>query len=194
VPRHKAKWIDKDRGWARLDREIKKARRKPHVQVGVFGAEASKDHGGVLNIEVATTHEFGLTFEHPGGTAYFMDEDGSIKFVSNEAAEGKNYPRTQPHSITVPERSFLRGTMDAKQNAIVKTAKGLASGVLAGHMDTKKALDVLGIYIQGEIRRRMSSGIAPPLKAATISRKGSAKPLIDTGQLRASIDYEVKNA
>lgn len=189
----KARFIDKDRGWARIKREIAKARRKPHVAVGIFGAKAAKDHGGVPNVKVAAAHELGLTIAHPGGTAYIV-KNGRAIFVSNEAAKGKDLPRTKPHEIKMPERSFIRGTVDAKGRQITKIAKTLMQSVFKKQRTTKQALGLLGIFVQGLIRGRMSAGIPPPLKPATIKRKGSSKPLIDTGQLRSSIDLKVKNA
>jgi len=193
----KVRFIDKDRGWDRLKREVESARRKPHVQVGVFGEEAARDHGGLANIEVAATHEFGMTLNHPGGTPYFIGEDGRAKFVSK--AEGAGLPVTQPHKIVIPERSFIRGTIDQKVKAIVTLSRNLQIEVFKGRMTTKKALGMLGVFIQGAIRERMSKGIPPPLKAATIRRKtvdgkAGTTPLIDTGQLRGSIDFKVNNA
>jgi len=152
----KAKMKIKDLGWNRIRNELNRAKKKPHVQVGVYGAEASKSNQGVPNIKVASIHEFG------GGH--------------------------------VPQRSFLRTTFDLNTDKITKMAKRLQDGVIAGKSTTRQALSVLGEHLVGLVRRRMSAGIPPPLKAATIRRKGSSKPLIDTGQLRASIDSKVNNA
>ena len=188
----RAKIIDKDRGWLRVKREIAAAKRRPHVAVGIFGSKAAEDHGGIPTIKVGFTHEFGATIWHPGGTAYFINPEGQAVFVSNEAAAGLDLPRTKPHRIVIPERSFIRGTVDARRRAIAKFVKTLATAVIEGRMMTPQALERLGIFVQGEIRKRISAGIPPPLKAATIKRKGSSKPLIATGQLRASIDYQVR--
>ena len=191
--------IDRDYGWQRLKREISLARKKPHTAVGIFGEKAAADHGGIPNIQVATAHEFGATINHPGGTAYIVGSDGQANFVSNAAAQGRNLPRTKPHKIEIPERSFIRGTMDEKGKTIGRIAHRLFRTVLLGQLTTHKALEVLGLFIQGQIRQRISRGIAPPLKPATIKRKtvngkAGTTPLIDTGQLRASIDFQVKNA
>lgn len=166
----KVKHIDRDKGWRRIRREIAKARRKPHVAVGIFGAKAAADHGGVPNIDVATTHELGLILRHPG------------------VGDGEAY------DIPIPERSFIRGTIDARRNQIRKTAKRLGEAILHGRMDTRRALQLLGVFVEGEIKSRISRGIPPPLKQATIDRKGSSTPLINTGQLRASVESQVRNA
>ncbi len=39
---------------------------------------------------------------------------------------------------------------------------------------------------------KIQRGIDPALKDATIAKKGSSTPLIETGQLINSIDFEVK--
>ena len=96
--------------------------------------------------------------------------------------------------ITVPERSFIRVAVDAKQKQIRTTIKKLQGQVLEGFMSQRQALETVGLFVQGLIRSRISQGIPPPLRPATIRRKGSSKPLIATGQLRASIDYETKDA
>lgn len=195
------KITDTDKGWKALRDRLKAAQGKPHVVVGVFGAKAAEPHVGSDKTvaEIAAVHEFGLTIQHPGGTAYLppaMSE--GARFISNagaaeyEARNGGKLPRTKPHDIPIPERSFLRGTVDEKATEIKRMAKRLAGAVVDGKYTVPKALETLGLYIQGLIRSRMSAGIPPPLKAATIRRKGSSKPLIDKGQLRASIDFQVR--
>lgn len=182
---------DKDKGWAKVKAEINSA--ASHSAVGVFGAKAAADHGGLPNIKVALTHEFGATIRHPGGTAYIPQADGSVRFVSNAAAEELHLPRTRPHDIVIPRRSFVRDTVDMKRRQIAAIIRNLAAQVLVGKMDREKALEIVGVFVQGLIRQRISQGIPPPNAPSTIARKrGSAKPLIDTGQLRASIDHEVR--
>lgn len=192
-----ATFKDTDKGWNRVKEQIAKTKGKPKVVVGVFGAAATADHGGVTNISVATTHELGATLRHPGGTAYMVDENGQARFVSNAAAEGLNLPRTKPHDIEIPKRSFIADTVDIQSRRITKLAKNLMGQVLDGKMEVNQALEFLGIFVQGEIRKRMSKGIPPPLKASTVKRKTingkkGTTPLIDTGQLRSSIDYQVR--
>jgi hypothetical protein len=165
--RRKVQWRDRDLGWERIRREIRKSANKPHVQVGIFGAKASADHGGLPNVVVATTHEFGETIEREG-------KEGS-------------------YIIEIPERSFIRATVDVRRRQIRGTARTVADRVLTGALSRKQALDQLGLFVQGQIRQRISEGIPPPNKPATEQRKGSSTPLIDKGQLRASIDFESKN-
>jgi phage gpG-like protein len=54
----------------------------------------------------AEIHNEGGTIKHPGGTAYFKKKGETI-WVSNRKAAGKNYPRTKPHNIEIPQRQFI---------------------------------------------------------------------------------------
>jgi len=58
--------------------------------------------------------------------------------------------------------------------------------------DGKLMLTRFGLRYVGLIQQRISSGIAPPNSPVTVARKGSATPLIDTGQLRSSIRSKVE--
>ena len=93
---------------------------------------------------------------------------------------------------TIPERSFMRSTMDEKNEEIENLTKKLADQVLFKNLSARKALGTLGAFIQKAFKQKINDGVEPPLKTATIRRKGSSKALVDTGQLINSIDYEVK--
>jgi len=189
------RFTDKDHGWEEIRKEIAAAKGGPHVVVGVFGEKAKNGppveakilRDRAWNIAVATAHEFGLDIQHPGGTAYVPGG----RFVSNANAT-PDMPRTAAHVIPIPRRSFIADTVDANAKKITALCKNMAAAVLARTMTMEKALGTVGVYVQGLIRGRMNSGIPPPLKASTSARKGSSVPLIDTGQLRASIDFEVR--
>ena len=59
-------------------------------------------------------------------------------------------------------------------------------------IDPDAALDAMGIEMQGVIRQFLTDLTDPPNSPETIRRKKSSNPLIDTGQLRTAIDYEVE--
>lgn len=89
----------------------------------------------------------------------------------------------------IPERSFIRATIDEKAAAYIKLAGRLGKSVLQGTRTRAQALGLLGERVRADIVHRINSGIEPPLRPATIARKGSSKPLVDTGQLKGSITY-----
>lgn len=92
----------------------------------------------------------------------------------------------------IPARSFVRGTVDEQESAIRADQRKIAVAVLSGKLDLRRGLDQLGARVAARIQQRIARGIAPPLKQRTIERKGSSTPLVDTGQLRSSITWEVE--
>lgn len=96
--------------------------------------------------------------------------------------------------LGVPQRSFLRAWADADRAKIDKTWSALLRKVLAGDLTTDQALEQFGLWAQGQAQAFIADGrVRPPLDQRTIDAKGSSTPLIDTGQLRSSITYEVRN-
>ncbi len=93
--------------------------------------------------------------------------------------------------LGVPERSFIRGYVDENEQAIRNDIKKLALLIMKGEKTTEEALELLGLKTVGGIQKRISAGIDPPNATSTVRRKGSSKPLIDTGQLRSSITHRV---
>ena len=65
---------------------------------------------GGAGVPYAKIHEYGGTIHHPGGTAFFISQllGGRAFFVSNASAIAASLPRTKPHDITIPERSYMR--------------------------------------------------------------------------------------
>lgn len=92
----------------------------------------------------------------------------------------------------VPQRSFIRATIDERRADIEAEMANLARGVVSGKIDGRGALDLLGQKVAGWCQARIAAGIAPALKPATIRRKGSSTPLVDTGQLRSAITWRVE--
>ena len=92
----------------------------------------------------------------------------------------------------IPQRSFIRATIDAHAPEIVELQATLAAQVVAGKLTARAALDMIGAKVAAMCQSRIAEGIAPALKPATVRRKGSSKPLVDTGQLRSSITWRVE--
>lgn len=131
------------------------------VTVGVQGEQAEEDHDGISNVRLAGVHEFGAEIETRFGT------------------------------VKIPERSFIRATVDAN-DGYKDLIRKLATRVASMKIGLPEALGILGEKVVSDMRTRIERGIPPPNAASTIARKGSSKPLIDTGQLKNSITYVVK--
>jgi len=94
--------------------------------------------------------------------------------------------------IGVPKRSFIRDTVDINRDKILKRLRNAARVSLKDPNGSAVAMARIGLYVEGVIKRRIAAGISPANSQETIDRKGSSKPLIDTGQLRNSIASEVR--
>ncbi len=94
---------------------------------------------------------------------------------------------------TIPERSFIRSTLFEQRPAIIELIKILKHDIYTGKTTVEKALGEIGLQVQTLIRGKINDGDSTwePLKPSTIARKGSDKPLIDTGQLLKSIVFKV---
>lgn len=91
-------------------------------------------------------------------------------------------------TLKIPMRPFLRPAVDKN----IKRWTAFLHSQLKGGADVELSLNRTGELARGDIVKSLTSVTSPPLAEATIKRKGSDKPLIDTGFLRASIDYKVR--
>jgi hypothetical protein len=91
----------------------------------------------------------------------------------------------------IPARSFLRAWVDENEETIREKFFILMKSVVKGERTKEQILDLIGLWAVGQIQERISAGIEPGNAQSTIDRKGSSKPLIDTGLLRSSISHMV---
>ncbi|HEI8864194.1 TPA: hypothetical protein ACWLTD_003268 [Morganella morganii] len=92
----------------------------------------------------------------------------------------------------IPERSFLRSTVgENKDKATGLLIRELKADISQGDF-SGRAFGIVGEKLSGEVKRKIQAGINPELDPKTVARKGSSKPLIDTGNLLQSITYEVR--
>lgn len=92
----------------------------------------------------------------------------------------------------VPERSFLRSTADAQREQIAQAKERLWDQIVRGTLTVRQALGQLGAWHRGQVQQTIVRLNEPPNAPSTIARKGSSNPLIDTGQLRRAVNYEVE--
>lgn len=88
-----------------------------------------------------------------------------------------------------PPRPFFR-RMIAKH--VGEWPSAIGDLLKANEYDAAKALDLTGATIAGQLRQSITDLVDPPLAPSTIRRKGFDKPLIDSGDMRRSVDHEVK--
>lgn len=88
-----------------------------------------------------------------------------------------------------PPRPFFRQMVAAKSPG---WGRALGAAAKSVDYDSAQTLNIMGEVIKGELRESITQFTTPALKPSTIARKGFDKPLVDTGHMLASVDYEVK--
>lgn len=93
----------------------------------------------------------------------------------------------------IPQRDPLRPPLIANaQRYSDLLAIGLKNS-LANGTDPKLVYEKIGIVATNDVKDYFITGNFKALSEKTIKAKGSSKPLLDTGELRNSISYEVRN-
>jgi len=88
----------------------------------------------------------------------------------------------------IPERSFMRSTVDEQAPKYARMAKRAMSAQTRG--DFVRQLDLLGVVAVGDVQQKITSNLPPPNAPATIARKKSSGTLRDTGRMLQSIGHE----
>lgn len=89
----------------------------------------------------------------------------------------------------IPPRPFFSNMIAKKQG---EWPDAIGNVLVASGYDARRALDVVGHAIVGQLKAEIIATNSPPLAQSTIDRKGHAKPLIDTSHMINSVDFEVR--
>lgn len=111
--------------------------------------------------------------KYPNGTSVAL-----VAAVQNFGAPGRG----------IPARPFFSNMVEAKSPAWPGALGALLKNT--GY-DVDAALKLMGEEIKGQLQQSIRDTNSPPLSPLTIERKGFEKPLIDTGHMINSVDYEV---
>lgn len=129
-------------------------------------------------------HEEEGAQEHPSDTAFTGPTMAAIA-ASNEFGSEDG---------VVPERSYLRSTVDQHRERYADELQAAAEQVVDGKGDLQTGVALLGAIVEGDVKATITDLRDPPNAPATIERKGSSNPLIDTGHLRAVVRHEERRA
>lgn len=91
----------------------------------------------------------------------------------------------------IPSRPFIRNTVDLHTDEINADLDKMVMQVLNG-ATAEQVLRQMGVSLKGRMQTEITDGSYAPNKPSTIRRKKSDKPLIDTGRMRASVNYQIK--
>ncbi len=103
----------------------------------------------------------------------------------------------------IPERSFMRSTFDENETKYrARLTKGVRQAIDAALVKSgagpmvatlERALQLTGVVVARDVQEKIRDLKDPPNAEYTIQQKGSSSPLQDSGRLRQSIDWEVRN-
>lgn len=94
--------------------------------------------------------------------------------------------------MNIPERPFLTDAVTKNKSKYAKLNKMNLLRVLSGKIKLRQCLEMLGVVAVGDVQSEIRNGSFTPLAPETIKRKGSSKPLIDTGNMMQSVTYVVE--
>lgn len=94
--------------------------------------------------------------------------------------------------LGVPKRPFIEPPLKENRRKYVLYVGKQITPVIRKRKSFDKVWQELGTIAVMDIQKYMITASFTPLAASTIKRKGSSKPLIETGQMRQSITYKVK--
>jgi hypothetical protein len=92
----------------------------------------------------------------------------------------------------IPERPFLRMSVDDNEDKIATFMKKAAMEVINNGKTAQEVLKEVGAFQKGIVQQEIREGSFEPNSPATIKKKGSSKPLIDTGLMRQSVNFVIK--
>lgn len=91
----------------------------------------------------------------------------------------------------IPARPTLQPAIEKGAPQYQRLAEVMIPKVLSGEMTMLMLLEQMGQLAEGHIKQEITDMDSPPNAAATIAKKGSDNPLIDTGAFRQSIRYVI---
>lgn len=185
------------------------------ISVGIPDEKKNKD--GANMADIAAVHEFGATItvkrrkylaiplqrKYKGRSPR---EFSDLFFVPSKSGDGGTLCKRKgkgkqaqleacywlTKSVKIPERSFLRSTVDQKEKDFYKFAEKQLDKWLQSNSDPEPMLNALGLQFRGYVQDTIKNLSSPPDSSLTKAAKGSGNPLIDTGNLVSSIEFSVE--
>lgn len=92
----------------------------------------------------------------------------------------------------IPERPVMRTALSKGKDDAQKLLSKSVSECLNGDISAEMVYEKVGMMLRNVVVETFNENDFVPNSPQTIKEKGSSKPLIDTGALRGSINYEVR--
>ncbi|WP_301860187.1 hypothetical protein [uncultured Megasphaera sp.] len=169
---------DVDMGYQKITVTLKELDGR-RVEAGVFADAGTAKDGKTSLADIAYWNEYGVTINVSDKMRKYLHANDI------HLSPGKT-------SIHIPSRPFMRQAADKNMGKWGDTAEKLVKMIAYG-MSAQQGLELLGIQAKGDIQDIFTSGSFAANSPATIAKKGSSRPLIDSGSLRDSgVDFRTK--
>lgn len=145
---------------------------KKTLRVGIF------PESGDLEM-IARVHEFGCTIRVTPKMRAFLHHKGL-------------HLRGTTNTITIPERSFIRGGFRVNQKKFARHSKDMLIRAVEKGVNPQVVFDRLGAELSGDIQDYAVDLKKPENHPFTIKQKKSANPLVDTGRMVGEITHKVE--
>lgn len=89
----------------------------------------------------------------------------------------------------IPSRPFLRNTLYENEARWGNEIAPMVITMMMNGGGSETVMSKLGERMQNDIKKTIDAGNFAPLAASTVVRKGSSKPLVDTGDMYGSITW-----
>lgn len=124
----------------------------------------------------------------PKGAGSYHAEDGKPALTIATIAAVNEFGSANGR---IPARPFLRTAIEEGTPKFVRLAELDMPDIVTGKHPISRLLHRMGNIAVGMVQQKITDIKSPPNAASTIAKKGSDNPLIDTGALRQSINYEI---
>ena len=126
------------------------------------------------------------------GLFFITSEEGHLFGVTDKGNGKFNFLFLLLPSVTIPERSFIRGSFDHGKNELAEACKAAINKIVLEGGTAREAAALIGERAAAMTQAYIMKGIDPPKSSITMETTKSGKPLYSTGRLYQSITYEIE--
>ena len=95
-------------------------------------------------------------------------------------------------NVHTPARPFLRKSVDENEARINSFCQQQFRELTVGRISSQSVLSRIGAMQVGLVQEKITDGDYVPNSQSTVQKKGSDKPLIDTGRMRQSVHFVIE--
>ena len=166
------------------------------VRANEYGAEISPKKGKFLTIPTSAVPRGVKSSKEINGLFRPKNADGSLqKRLVKRVKKGTKYELVTYYylvtHVSIPPRPFIRNAWNANKYNYERIIINGVKSIIFNGMTAKSILDQLGATAAADIQRSSIALRKPANAPATIGRKKSTNPLVDTGELQRMVTYKV---